>query len=119
MAKPIGEFSMKMVTMATEAGPGGSILSHVNFEGTATGFGAVYETATFIGGVKDGTFSIVGQAFLENGDAISGVGRGTYESKGKHRWSTTNIWDLSDGRRIANTGEIDLAARSWKGTITE
>jgi hypothetical protein len=26
---------------------------------------------------------------------------------------------LSDGRRIAGDGEIDLAARSWKGKISE
>jgi hypothetical protein len=25
--------------------------------------------------------------------------------------------DLSDGRRIVGEGEIDLASRSWKGTI--
>ena len=119
MAKPLGEFSMKMITMTTEAGPAGSILSHVNFEGTATGFGAIYETATFVGGVKDGTFSLVGQAFMENGDGQSGIGQGTYESKGKHRWSTTNTVNLSDGRRLINAGEIDLAARTWKGTISE
>jgi hypothetical protein len=27
--------------------------------------------------------------------------------------------DLSDGRRITTEGEIDLASRSWKGTIFE
>ncbi|MGO9604016.1 MAG: hypothetical protein ACLQAT_11555 [Candidatus Binataceae bacterium] len=117
--KSIGEFSMKMITITQVAGPAGSVITQVNFEGTATGFGAVYETANFIGGGKDGTFSIVGQAFLDNGDIINGVGQGTYESKGKHRWATANTWELSDGRRIGNTGEIDLAARSWKGTISE
>lgn len=115
----IGEFSMKMITITHLPGPAGSIIIQANFEGTATGFGAVYETANFIGGNKDGTFSVVGQAFLENGDTISGIGQGTYESKGKAHWATANTWELSDGRRIGNTGEIDLAARTWKGTITE
>ena len=115
----IGEFSLKMITMTQLAGPAGSIINQVNFEGTATGFGNVYETASFIGGNKDGSFSVVGQAFLENGDAISGLGHGTYESKGKAHWATANTWELSDGRRIANVGEIDLAARTWKGAITE
>ncbi len=118
-AKPIGEFSLKMITITNAAGPAGSILTQVNFEGTATGFGAVYETATFIGGTKDGTFSLVGQAFLENGEALSGIGQGTYESKGKHRWSTASIIQISDGRRIASEGEIDLAARTWKGKNSE
>jgi hypothetical protein len=27
--------------------------------------------------------------------------------------------DLSDGRRIAGEGELDLASRSWKGTMFE
>jgi len=117
--KNIGEFSMKMITTTISAGPAGSVLTQVNFEGTATGFGAVYETATFIGGGKDGTFSAVGSAFLENGDVMSGVGQGTYESKGRHRWATTNTMELSDGRRISSTGEIDLAARTWKGTNTD
>ena len=117
--KKIGEFSLKMITVSHTAGPAGSLLSQVNFEGTATGFGAVYETATFIGGPKDGTFSIVGAAYLDNGEAIGGVGQGTYESKGKHQWATANTMELSDGRRIGGTGELDLASRTWKGTITE
>jgi hypothetical protein len=68
--------------------------------------------------VDDGAH--LGSASLrDNGDVISGIGQGTYESTGKHRWATANIWELSDGRRIGNTGEIDLAARTWKGKITE
>jgi hypothetical protein len=117
--KNIGEFSLKMITSTVVAGPAGSVINQVNFEGTASGFGTVHETANFIGGLKDGTFTVVGQAFLENGDGVSGIGHGTYESKGKHRWATANAWELSDGRRIGNIGEIDLAARTWKGTITE
>jgi hypothetical protein len=27
--------------------------------------------------------------------------------------------DLSDGRRVAGEGEMDLASRSWRGTIFE
>ena len=117
--KPIGEFSLKMITITHAAGPAGSILSQVNFEGTATGFGAIYETATFVGGIKDGTFSMVGQAFLDNGEGLIGIGQGSYESNGKTRWSTKGIVDISDGRRHSNEGEIDLAARTWKGTIFE
>lgn len=117
--KAIGEFSLKIVTMTITSGPAGSVLNQVNLEGTATGFGAVFETATFIGGTKDGTFSIAGQAFLDNGESITGIGHGTYESNGKNRWSAKGIIELSDGRRQSNEGEIDLAARSWKGTIHE
>jgi len=74
--KAIGEFSMKMITNTISPGPAGSILLQVNFEGTATGFGTVIETATFVGGGKDGTFSIAGSAFLDNGDVISALVKG-------------------------------------------
>jgi len=117
--KPTGEFSFKMVGMTNTSGPAGSVLVQVNFEGTASGFGAVFDTCTFIGGGKDGTFSEVGSAYLENGDLLTGVGQGTYESKGKHRWTTSATMQISDGRRFANHGELDLAARTWKSTNTE
>ena len=118
-SKPIGEFSLKMITQTNTPGPAGSVLIQVNFEGTGTGFGAIFETATFIGGGKDGTFSECGSAYLDNGDVLSGIGQGTYESKGKHRWSTASTMQISDGRRLASAGEIDLAARTWKGTLSE
>jgi hypothetical protein len=108
-----------MINMTVTAGPAGSTLNQVNFEGTATGYGAVYETATFVGGGKDGTFNLAGSGFLDDGDVLSGIGQGTYESKGKHRWSTVAIIQISDGRRISSTGEIDLAARTWKGTNSD
>ena len=117
--KPIGEFSLKMVTQTNTPGPAGSVLVQVNFEGSGTGFGAILDTSTFVGGGRDGTFSQVGSAYLDNGDVLSGVGQGTYESKGKHRWSTQSIIQISDGRRLSSTGEIDLAARTWKGTLSD
>jgi hypothetical protein len=117
--KPIGEFSLKMVGQTNSAGPAGSVLVQVNFEGTGTGFGTIFDTSTFVGGGRDGTFSQVGSAYLDNGDVLSGIGQGTYESKGKHRWATSSIIQISDGRRLASVGEIDLASRTWKGTLSE
>ena len=40
-------------------------------------------------------------------------------STGKHRWRTEGFMQISDGRRIASEGEMDLASRSWKGTLFE
>jgi hypothetical protein len=117
--KAIGEYSLKSITATQTVGPAGSVLIQVNWEGTATGFGMIFGTATFIGGQKGGTFSWVSAAYLDNGDGLNGVGQGTYESSGKHRWSTKVISEISDGRRIAAEGEIDLASRSWKGTLFE
>ena len=117
--KAIGEFSFKAVTSTYTPGPAGSLLNHVNWEGNATGFGTVFGTATYSGGPKGGSFSWHAEAFLDNGDVMTGSGPGTFESVGKHRWCTKGYMDLSDGRRIMGEGEIDLASRSWKGTIHE
>jgi hypothetical protein len=48
--KAIGEFSLKAITGTHSPGPAGSVLNQVNWEGTATGFGAVFGTATYVGG---------------------------------------------------------------------
>ena len=117
--KQLGEYSLKAVTATYSPGPAGSVLSQVNWEGTATGFGAVFGTATYVGGPKGGTFSYCAEAFLDNGDAVTGIGQGTFESTGKHRWRTDGFIQISDGRRIATEGEMDLASRSWKGKISE
>ena len=117
--KQLGEFSLKAITATYSPGPAGSVLSQVNWEGTATGFGAVFGTATYVGGPKGGTFSYCAEAFLDNGDAVTGIGQGTFESTGKHRWRTEGFIQISDGRRIATEGEMDLASRSWKGKISE
>jgi hypothetical protein len=117
--KAIGEFSLKAITATYSPGPAGGVLNQVNWEGTATGFGAVFGTATFAGGAKGGSYSWCGEAFLDDGSVLTGNGPGTVESVGKHRWSTEGYMDLADGRRIATEGEIDLASRSWKGKIYE
>ncbi len=117
--KPVGEFSLKMVTLSIKPGPAGSVINEGNFEGTATGYGVLFLTASFIGGAKDGTFSLYLSSFLENGDGVNGIGQGTYESTGKNRWRTQAVTQISDGRRVAGEGEIDLASRSWKGKLSE
>jgi hypothetical protein len=117
--KQLGEFSLKAITATYSPGPAGSVLSQVNWEGTASGFGAIFGTATYVGGPKNGTHSWCGTAYLDNGDAHTALGQGTYESSGKHRWRTVAFMQISDGRRITTEGEMDLASRSWKGKIFE
>ena len=117
--KAIGEFSFKAITATYSPGPAGGVLSQVNWEGTATGFGTVFGTATYSGGPKGGTYTWCAEAFMDDGDVLTGFGPGTFETSGKHRWRTKGFMQLSDGRRGAGEGEIDLAARSWKGTVHE
>ena len=117
--KQIGEFSFKFTTFVNSPGPAGDVLRQVTWEGPSTGFGTVFDTVTYAGGSKSGTFSHCGTAFMDNGEFLHGVGQGTYESKGKHKWHTASFMQLSDGRRIASEGEIDLAERTWKGKLFE
>src|SRR5690348_15288874 len=117
--KAIGEISLKDITATHSSGPLGGVINQGNSEGTATRIGGFIGTATFAGGAKGGTFSWCAEAFLDNGDAVTSVGSGTFESAGKHRWNTKGYVDISDGRRHASEGQIDLASRSWKGTLFE
>jgi hypothetical protein len=117
--KAIGEFSFKAITATYSPGPAGGVLNQVNWEGTATGFGAVFGTTTFAGSGKGGTYSWCAEAFLDDGGVVTAAGPFTYESVGKHRWSTKGYVEISDGRRFAVEGEVDLSSRSWKGTFSE
>jgi hypothetical protein len=112
--KPIGEFSLKCSSWRFSPGPAGSSVVEGNFEGTASGFGTVLGTGTFMVG-KIGTFSYCGAAFPENGEILTASGTGTYESVGKHRWRTAGTLQLLDGRTLITEGEVDLATRSWNG----
>ena len=113
-----GEFSLKISSLIFTPGPANSVLVQANCEGTATGFGAVLLTGTFVGG-KTGTYSMCGADYLDNGDIITFTGQGTHESSGRHKWRTQNVNQLSDGRTVSAEGEIDLAARTWSGKFVE
>ncbi len=117
--KQIGEFSMKFTSITYTPGPAGSVLIQANCEGPAAAFGALFGTATFVGGPRDGTFSWCGTNYPDTGDPVTGIGAGTYESVGRYRWSTQLNVQLSDGRSVVDEGEIDLAKRSWTGKIFE
>ena len=120
--KALGEYSAKSTSATLSPGPGGSTVIAINFEGTGNvaglGSGTIVGTGTFVGG-KSGTFSYCGAGFLDNGETNSATGAGTYESSGKHRWRTVGILQLQDGSSVISEGEIDLATRSWKGTLFE
>jgi hypothetical protein len=110
------------VALSLPKKPNGTVLAVVHGGGWTSGykgFGAVFATATYVGGPKNGTFSECGTAYLDNGDGLSGIGQGTYESKGKHQWRTESFMQISDGRRVRGEGEINLASRSWKGQLFE
>ena len=90
-------------------------------DGTATGFGTVLGTLNckLAPGAKSASCSWRSQAFLENGDIISGVGEGNWVESGKHQWRVRMTITLNDGRFIAAEGTLDLASRSFNGKILE
>ena len=110
---------MKITSTTYSAGPAGSTLVQSNVEGTVTaGFGTAAGTGTFVGG-KSGTFSYCGMTYMENGELLGAGGQGSYESVGAHSWATSMVLHLSDGRAMLSEGRIDLAGRSWDGTVYE
>ena len=113
-----GEFSLKIASLIFTPGPANSVLVQANCEGTATGFGTILNTGTFVVG-KSGTFSLCGAAYLDNGDIITYTGQGTYESSGRNKWRTQMVNQLSNGQTHNVEGEIDLAARTWSGKFFE
>ena len=121
-AKATGEFSFKAVTITYSEGPTGGpagLIRQVNLEGTVTGFGRTRATAIFNGGPKGGSYSVCGSGLLDDGDVLSALGRGTYESVGKHRLRTRGVTEFSDGKRVSAEGEVDIVEQTWKGTFSE
>jgi hypothetical protein len=118
IGKEIGEFTLKTIT-TTYALEGDSV--QVNLDGTASGYGTVIGTLTFRGeaGAKSGPLSWRGQGFLDNGDTITGMGEGTWEEAGKHRWRTRLIVSTSDGKSHASDGLLDLKTRTLSGKMME
>jgi len=118
--KALGEFSFKAVTIKIQSGTGGRCPRGDELgKGRRRDLEQSLARGTYVGGPKERNFQFVFAAYLDNGDGLTGLGQGTYESTGKHRWRTENFMQISDGRRIRGEGEMDLAARSWKGTIFE
>ena len=113
-----GEFSFKITSLTFIPGPAHSVLVQANCEGPVTGFGTTLGTGTFIVG-KSGTFSWCAASYLDNGDIFTSTGQGTTESSGQHKWHTHFGVQGLDGRSFGCEGEIDLAARTWKGKFLE
>jgi hypothetical protein len=118
--KRLGEFSLKATTFTFTPGPAGSVVVHMNCEGTGTGFGAVFGTLSAVSaGQKSGTWSWCAAAYLDNGENVTGTGQGTFLSDKPNHWQTQGVLQISDGRMIALEGALDLATRSWTGQLFE
>lgn len=114
----IGEYSLKANTMTFTPGPAGSVMVQINFEGTATGFGTVLGTMNASpAGQPGGTWDWCAASFPEDGNGLTGTGRGTFSKSGTNRWRTQGQMQVSDGRGLYSEGEMDLASKVWSGKL--
>ncbi|MGR8949490.1 MAG: hypothetical protein ACU84Q_15705 [Gammaproteobacteria bacterium] len=113
-----GDYSLK-ITSISHSEDGSSVVA--DCDGTATGFGTVLGTLIAKGeaGEKAGMCSWRSQAFLDNGDQLGGMGEGTWEECGKHKWRIRLIVMTTDGQVFASDGELDLASRSLNGDVLD
>ena len=121
LSNPIGDFSFTsrgLTVSGPDSAGGGSL--QVDYEGTATGYGFVASTMTFSvqeAGAKNGTISANNVAWLENGDSMSGVGSGTFDSSGVNTWRVRSLIIVSDGAMLLSDGEVSLAERTYTGKL--
>ena len=117
IGKAMGEFSLKVTSVTYgETGP------QVNVHGTATGFGTVEGTLTFLGeaaGAKSGQSRWRAVAYLDNGETVDVAAEGTWEVVGTHKWRVRMLNRLSDGQTLFSDGEAELATQSFNGTLYE
>jgi hypothetical protein len=118
-----GEFSYSVTSSTFERQAGGGAKITVNLEGTATGYGRVTGTLTFNSaapGATAGTGSYTGAAFLDSGEVIGAQGEGYWQQvAGKQQWRVRGINQVSTGAVIVSDGTLDLASRSFQGTLAE
>jgi hypothetical protein len=119
--KKTAEFSFKSTSVTCASTPSGGV-NHINFEGTATGFGTVLGTLSFMAnapGAECGRSSWVGDAYLENGDQIHGTSEGFWEKSGKHKWRVRGMLRTTTGATYLSDGVVSLDGRTYKGTLSE
>jgi hypothetical protein len=124
MAKQLAEFSFKSTSATfTAVGTGGTVV--INMEGSAKGeglTGPALGTLTTVGdapGAKSGTCTWAGTSFLDSGEEVNSKAAGTWEKIGTHKWRIRAVSYFSDGRTMAADGKLDLATRSFTGTLNE
>ena len=123
MSEPIGEFSLTHIGNTYGTNTAGDIMSSVNFQGYATGFGTVWGTLISSNHLSDsnatnGEIQWVGEAFLEDGSVLGGIGKGTWEKpENEHAWNLVLLVNLSNGGKHRSEGFIDLETLVYSGKI--
>jgi hypothetical protein len=118
-----GEFSYTTTSYTFErtAGSGSQVV--INLEGSATELGQINGTLTLVvpvPGAQAGPGNYTGAAFLDSGEVIGSTGEGCWQQlDGEQKWRGRGINMLSNGSVLLSDGTLDLAARSFSGTLAE
>jgi hypothetical protein len=116
-----GEFKYSVTSSTFERQAGGGAKVIVNLEGTASGYGKVQGTLTFnpaTPGANSGTGGYTGAAFLDSGEVIGAQGEGYWQQvAGKQQWRVRGINQTSSGDVLLSDGTLDLASRTFYGTL--
>ena len=113
-----GEYSYK-VTSVTLGESGSDRTLTANCEGDATGYANVFGTLTLIGfqdGNKVGQATWIAMAGAD-GTPIVDNAPSIWTLAGENRWRVRAIAAPSNGAVFAGDGELDLNARTFKGTL--
>ena len=118
-----GEFSSSITSSTFERQDGGASQVSVNIEGTASGFGQTNGTLTLrvpSPGAAAGPASYTGAAFADSGEVIGLTGEGCWEQlDGEQKWRIRGINMATNGGVILSDGTLDIATRSFNGTMNE
>ena len=123
MSDQIGEFSLKHIGNTYGTNSSGDVTVSVNWQGEATGFGTVWGTLISSNPLSEsnatsGKVQWVGEAFLEDGSVLGGIGNGTWERpEGQHIWNLIVHVDLSNGEKQRAEGTIDLESLMYTGKL--
>ena len=125
MAEAIGELHMKNTGFSFDLLGDDRIQQTADYEGTATGFGAVFGTLIFRQNLNEasdssGAVSFVGKALLDDNSITGGIGHGTWEQIGKEaRFKIVMTVKISDGTQHRSEGIVDHPTRTFDGKMYE
>jgi hypothetical protein len=118
-----GEIKYAVTSSTFERQAGGGVKSLVNLEGTATGYGRLSGSLTLLSaapGATTGPISWTAAAFLDSGEVVGAQGEGYWHKvAGKQQWRVRGINQTSAGAVLVSDGILDLASRSFQGTMAE
>lgn len=120
--KEIAAFEMQRTSIKVMPEPNGGRSFELNLEGKVNGAwnGTVLCSMNVTSDdLKIGTYTITIAGYLDSGGTVTASGGGTLKAIGNHRWQLRGSDITSDGHVTMTEGELDLAARSYKGKVYE